>query len=96
MGPLISEAHLNKIRGYVIKTREGGATIHCGETVEELSLAESYKKVWLIRLVLYSILNLFHILLGILYPTNCYNWAIRLITLYTKRDIRAGGLRSSV
>ena len=51
MGPLISQAHLDKVRGYVIKAREGGAAIHWGETVKELSLVESYKEVFPIQLI---------------------------------------------
>lgn len=45
MGPLISSAHLEKVRSYVHLARAQGGSVLCGETVDELSLAEPYRKV---------------------------------------------------
>lgn len=53
MGPLISLAHLDKVRSYVAKAREGGANIHCGETVDELSLPDGNRNVLNLKHVSY-------------------------------------------
>ncbi len=45
MGPLISKAHLEKVRSYVAIGREEGATVHCGESVDQLELPEVNRKV---------------------------------------------------
>ena len=45
MGPVISEIHLEKVRSFVVNARKEGARIHCGETVDNLNLADAYTKV---------------------------------------------------
>ena len=46
MGPLVSQAHLEKVRSYIDLARKDGAQILCGETVDEFSLAAPYQKVF--------------------------------------------------
>ena len=45
LGALVSEAHLNKVKGYVALAREEGGTVHCGEGVDELAIPDPYQKV---------------------------------------------------
>ena len=45
MGALISKEHLAKVKGYVDLARKEGATINCGEGVDELVLPDKNKKV---------------------------------------------------
>lgn len=45
MGPLVSQAHLEKVKSYIDIARKDGATILCGETVDELSLAAPHNQV---------------------------------------------------
>ncbi|KAM6964879.1 2-aminomuconic semialdehyde dehydrogenase [Aplochiton taeniatus] len=41
-GALISKEHLEKVRGFVAMARSEGATVHCGEGVEPLSLPDTH------------------------------------------------------
>ncbi|KZS20768.1 Aldehyde dehydrogenase family 8 member A1 [Daphnia magna] len=49
MGPLVSQAHLEKVKSYIDIARKDGATILCGETVDELSLAAPHNQGYFIR-----------------------------------------------
>lgn len=45
VGALISEAHMNKVKGYIELARKEGATICCGEGVDSLDLPAENNKV---------------------------------------------------
>lgn len=45
MGPLVSQVHLDKVRSYITIAQKDGARIHCGHSVDDLSLAAPYQKV---------------------------------------------------
>ncbi len=45
MGALISQQHMNKVLSFVRIAQKEGATIKCGETVDELNLPSGNKKV---------------------------------------------------
>lgn len=64
MGPLVSKAHLEKVKSHIDIARKDGAHIHCGETVEKLSLADPHKKVLFIII-------LFHLAHFLTEATTC-------------------------
>ena len=45
MGPLISQAHLDKVKSYVSVARQEGGNILCGESIENLDLPEAFRQV---------------------------------------------------
>ncbi|XP_071503218.1 2-aminomuconic semialdehyde dehydrogenase-like [Diadema antillarum] len=49
LGALISQEHLNKVRGYVALAKEEGGTVHCGEGVDDLTLPEGYENGYYMR-----------------------------------------------
>ena len=44
MGALVSKEHLEKVKGYVDIARKDGATIRCGDGVDELKLPVENEK----------------------------------------------------
>ena len=45
VGALISKEHLAKVRSFIDLARKEGATVHCGEGVDELTLKPEHKNV---------------------------------------------------
>ncbi len=45
MGALVSNEHLNKVKGFVATARNINATIHCGEGVDSVNLEDKNSKV---------------------------------------------------